>query len=49
MVYNGSTWEAVSSSTALTMVDGGVFDGIAPYNGGDTTTTADQIVNGGTP
>jgi len=49
MVYNGSSWEAVSSSTALTMVDGGVFDGIAPYNGGDATTTADQTVNGGTP
>ena len=49
MVYNGSSWEAVSSSTALTMVDGGVFDGIAPYNGGNPTTTADQTVNGGTP
>ena len=49
MVYNGTAWEAVSSSTALTMVDGGVFDGIAPYNGGDATTTADQTVNGGTP
>jgi hypothetical protein len=49
MVYDGSQWTAVSSGSTLTMVDGGVFDGIAPYNGGNATTIADQTVNGGTP
>jgi hypothetical protein len=49
MVYDGTVWTAVSSGSTLTMVDAGVFDGIAPYNGGNTTTTADQTVNGGTP
>jgi hypothetical protein len=33
----------------LTEVDAGVFDSIAPYNGGDPTTTSTQTVNGGTP
>lgn len=49
MVYDGTGWTAVSAGSTLTMVDGGVFDGIAPYNGGNPTTTSDQTVNGGTP
>lgn len=49
MIYDGSQWVAVSASTTLTDLDGGVFDGIAPYNGGSPTTTYTQIVNGGTP
>jgi len=47
MVYNGTSWVAVSSSTSD--IDAGVFDSIAPYNGGDPTTTATQTFNGGTP
>lgn len=47
MVYNGTSWVAVSSSTSD--IDAGVFDSIAPYNGGDPTTTATQSFNGGTP
>lgn len=49
MVYNGSSWEAVSASSTLTEIDGGVFDSIAPYNGGSPTTTSTQTINGGTP
>lgn len=49
MVYNGSSWEAVSASSTLTDVDGGVFDGVSPYNGGNPTTTSTQTLNGGTP
>lgn len=48
MVYTGSAWAAVSTTTT-TDVDGGVFDSIAPYDGGDPTTTATQTFNGGTP
>lgn len=48
MVYTGSAWTAVSTSTA-SEIDAGVFDSIAPYDGGDPTTTATQIFNGGTP
>ena len=48
MVYTGSAWTAVSSST-VSEIDAGVFDGIAPYNGGTPTTTATQSYNGGTP
>lgn len=47
MVYSGSTWLAVAP--AVTELDGGVFDSIAPYNGGDPTTTATQEFDGGTP
>lgn len=47
MVYDGSNWSAVSA--AITALDGGVFDSIAPYNGGDPTTTATQTFDGGTP
>ena len=49
MVWDGSQWVAVSTSTTLTDMDGGSFDSIAPYNGGFPDTTATQIVNGGTP
>lgn len=49
MVYNGSSWEAVSTSSTLSEIDGGVFDSIAPYQGGFPTDTATQTVNGGTP
>lgn len=48
MVYNGTSWTQISATTT-TDVDGGVFDSIAPYNGGDPTTTATQTFNGGTP
>lgn len=46
-VYTGSAWVAVAP--AVNEIDGGVFDSIAPYNGGDPTTTATQSFNGGTP
>jgi hypothetical protein len=49
MVYDGSQWIAVSTQTTLTAVDAGVFDSIAPYNGGSPITTATQTINGGTP
>lgn len=49
MVYDGSTWQQVSSNAAPSALDGGVFDSIAPYQGGDPTTTATQSFNGGTP
>lgn len=50
MVYNGSAWEAVSSTTALSEIDGGAFDSIAPYQGGyDPSIASTQTVNGGTP
>lgn len=48
MVYNGSAWVAVGG-TSVTEIDAGVFDGIAPYDGGTPTTTATQSYNGGTP
>jgi hypothetical protein len=46
-VYNGSAWVAVSAT--ITEIDAGVFDSIAPYNGGDAITTATQAFDGGTP
>jgi hypothetical protein len=49
MVYDGSNWVAVSTTSALTELDAGVFDGTSPYQGGDPTSTATQTVNGGTP
>lgn len=49
MVYDGSQWAPVSTSTTLSEIDGGVFDSIAPYNGGSPETTATQTINGGTP
>lgn len=49
MVYNGTSWDAVAAATTPSNVDAGVFDGIAPYMGGDPTTTSTQTLNGGTP
>ena len=49
-VYDGSAWQAVGTSTTLTEIDAGAFDGIAPYMGGkNPSDTATQTVNGGTP
>lgn len=47
-VYTGSAWTTIGSPP-LTEVDAGVFDSIAPYDGGDPTTTATQSLIGGTP
>lgn len=47
-VYSGTAWVVVQGSST-SEIDGGVFDSIAPYNGGDPTTTATQSFNGGTP
>lgn len=49
MVYNGTAWTAVGGTTTVTEIDAGVFDGIAPYNGGTPTTTSTQSYDGGTP
>lgn len=49
MVYSGSAWTQVSSTATISEIDAGVFDSIAPYQGGDPTTTATQTFNGGTP
>lgn len=48
MIYNGTAWTAVSSGL-LAEIDAGVFDSIAPYQGGQPTDTATQTFNGGTP
>jgi hypothetical protein len=48
MAYNGSVWIAVSASSN-TEIDGGVFDSIAPYQGGFPEDTATQTFSGGTP
>ena len=48
MVYTGSAWSQVSNS-AVTEIDAGVFDSIAPYDGGDPTTISTQSFEGGTP
>ena len=49
MVYNGTSWTQVSSNVTISEIDAGVFDSIAPYNGGDPTTSATQTFDGGTP
>ena len=49
MVYTGSAWSQVSSNAAVSEIDAGVFDSIAPYQGGNPTTTATQSFEGGTP
>jgi hypothetical protein len=49
MVYNGTTWTTVGTTSGVSEIDAGVFDSIAPYNGGSATTTATQTFNGGTP
>jgi hypothetical protein len=49
MVYNGTAWTTVGTASAPTELDGGVFDSIAPYQGGFPADTATQTFNGGTP
>lgn len=49
MVYSGSAWTQVSSNVTISEIDAGVFDSIAPYNGGDPITSATQSFEGGTP
>ena len=49
MVYDGSNWTQVSSNVTITALDAGVFDSIAPYQGGFPSDTATQTFNGGTP
>jgi hypothetical protein len=49
MVYTGSAWSQVSSSVTINELDAGVFDSIAPYQGGFPSDTATQTFNGGTP
>jgi hypothetical protein len=49
MVYNGTAWTTVGTASAVTEIDGGVFDSIAPYQGGFPSSTATQTFNGGTP
>jgi len=47
-VYSGSAWIQLGT-TSVTSIDAGRFDSIAPYDGGDPTTTASQTYDGGTP
>ena len=49
MVYSGSAWTQVSSTSTISEIDAGVFDSIAPYQGGFPDDTATQTFNGGTP
>ena len=49
MVYTGSAWSQVSANVTVSAIDAGVFDSIAPYQGGDPTTTSTQTFDGGTP
>ena len=49
MVYTGSAWSQVSSNVTISEIDAGVFDSIAPYNGGNPVTSATQSFEGGTP
>ena len=49
-VYDGSAWQVVSTTSALSEIDGGAYDSIAPYQGGSSPDIAStQTVNGGTP
>ena len=48
-VYSGSAWTTVGTATGVSEIDGGVFDSIAPYQGGFPADTATQTFNGGTP
>ena len=48
MAYSGTAWVAVGSG-GVTELDGGVFDSIAPYQGGFPEGNASQTFNGGTP
>lgn len=49
MVYNGTSWTVVGTASGVSEIDGGVFDSIAPYQGGFPEDTATQTFNGGTP
>jgi len=49
MVYDGADWTTEGTASSISEIDGGVFDSIAPYQGGDPTTTATQSFEGGTP
>lgn len=49
MVYDGSAWQQVSATSTVSAIDAGVFDSIAPYQGGFPSDTATQTFNGGTP
>jgi len=48
MAYSGTAWVAVGTG-GVSEIDGGVFDSIAPYQGGFPEGTASQTFNGGTP
>ena len=48
-VYNGTAWVTVGTAASVTEIDAGVFDSIAPYQGGFVADTATQTFNGGTP
>jgi hypothetical protein len=49
MVYDGTDWTTVGTASGVSEIDGGVFDSIAPYQGGFPEDTATQTFNGGTP
>lgn len=50
MVYNGTSWTQVSTTSTVSEIDGGAPDSIAPYQGGSTPSiAATQTLNGGTP
>ena len=46
MIYTGSDWIPAGFGNSI---DGGLFDSIAPLDGGQPTTTATQTFEGGTP
>ena len=48
-VYSGTAWTTVGTATGVSEIDGGVFDSIAPYQGGFPSDTATQTFSGGTP
>ena len=48
-VYNGTAWVTVGTAASVSEIDGGVFDSIAPYQGGGVSDTATQTFSGGTP
>jgi hypothetical protein len=48
-VYTGTAWTTVGTTSGVSEIDGGVFDSIAPYQGGFPQDTATQTFNGGTP
>jgi hypothetical protein len=48
-VYSGTAWTTVGTASGVSEIDGGVFDSIAPYQGGFPADTATQTFSGGTP